>query len=379
MNAARPQARTGQRGWKATAAEVARRFFLDRQAEFWLGQLDGARSLHTLRARVVQVIDETHDVKTFVLRPNAHWQGHRAGQYTTVEVEIGGKKVRRCYSLSSAPSAPGAASIAITVKRVPGGQVSEWMLARVGVGSVVGLSPAAGEFVLPAAATEAAPPRLLLLSGGSGVTPVMSILRDLAARDRLADVVFVHHAKSHADVPFRATLEAFAARHPGLRLVFCLDDAPGGEGRFDEDRLARLVPDLAERLTFLCGPAGLMARVERMWKDAQLGHRLVSERFVVPGFAPRTEDAAANQIVKVKLAGSGRAFAASSTGTLLEQLERNGEKPAYGCRIGVCHTCKCRKVSGSVQNLITGELSSTPEEDIQLCISVPRSDLELGL
>jgi ferredoxin-NADP reductase len=376
MNAARPQARTGQRGWRAAAAEAARRLFLDRQAEFWLGQLDGARSLRALRARVVQVIDETHDVKTFVLRTNAHWQGHRAGQYTTVEVEIGGRKVRRCYSLSSAPSLPGAAQVAITVKRVPGGQMSTFLHSRVRVGSVLGLAPAAGQFVLPATAEAA---KLLLLTGGSGVTPVMSILRDLAAQDRVGDVVFVHHARSQADVPFRATLEAFAARHPGLRLVFCFDDAPAGAGLFDEARLAALVPDLAERLTFLCGPGGLMARVERMWQDAHLGHRLLSERFVVPGLAPLTSDAAANQIVKVKLVGSGRAFAASSTGTLLEQLERHGEKPAYGCRIGICHTCKCRKVSGSVQNLVTGELSSTPEEDIQLCISVPRSDLELGL
>jgi ferredoxin len=164
--------------------------------------------------------------------------------------------------------------------------------------------------------------------------------------------------------------------------VLRLDDAADGQGVFDEARLAALVPDLRDRLTFLCGPAGLMARVERLFADAHLGHRLVSERFVVPGLAPRTSeanDAAANQIVKVKLAVAGRAFAASSTGTLLEQLERHGEQPAYGCRIGICHTCKCRKVSGSVQNLITGELSSTPEEDIQLCISVPRSDLELSL
>lgn len=367
--------------WKAELARAAKHLFLDRKVEHWLGELDGTRSLTALRARVVEVIDETADMKTFVLRTNAHWKGHRAGQFTTLEVEIAGRRVRRCYSLSSASSAPGVATVAITVKRVPGGQVSPWLHANLRAGSIVGLSPAAGEFVLPAP-VAASSPKLCFLTGGSGITPAMAILRDLAAwRDArgLGDVIFVHHARSAADVPFRHTLEALAARHPGLRLVIRTDDAPGGEGVFSEARLAQLVPDLAERLTFLCGPAGLMARVERHVANAVPGARLVSERFVVPGAAAPAADAAEAQIVKLRLAATGRTFAASSAGTLLEQLERHGERPAHGCRIGICHTCKCRKVAGTVQNLITGELSSTPEEDIQLCISVPRSDVELGL
>jgi ferredoxin-NADP reductase len=370
--------------WKANLARAAKHLFLDRKLEHWLGELDATRSLTALRARVVQVIDETADVKTFVVHTNAHWQGHRAGQFTTVEVEIDGRRVRRCYSLSSASSAPGAATVAFTVKRVPGGQVSPWLHANLRAGSIVGLSPAAGAFVLPAPASASpAPPssaKLCFLSGGSGITPTMAILRDLAARNDAqgaGDVVFIHHARSAADVPFRRTLEAFAARHPGLRLVIRTDDAPDGEGVFSEARLAQLVPDLAERLTFLCGPAGLMARVERHFASLELAGRLISERFVIPGAAPPSDAEA--QIVKLRLATSGRSFAASSTGTLLEQLERHGERPAHGCRIGICHTCKCRKVAGTVQNLITGELSSTPQEDIQLCISVPRSDVELGL
>ena len=362
--------------WKAAAAVVARRLFLDRQAEFWIGELDRARSLTTIRARVEAVIDETHDVKTFVLRPNGHWQGHRAGQYTSVEVEIDGVRVRRCYSISSAPGQ----ALAITVKRVAGGRVSGWMHDHVRPGHVLGLGPAVGEFVL-ADEPQAEPAKLLLLSGGSGVTPVMSILRDLSARDAVGDVVFVHHAKSGADVAFATELALLAIRHAGLRLVFCLDDAPDGSGLFDEARLAALVPDLAERTTFLCGPAGLMARVERMWRDAGLAERLRSERFVAPGTMPRrvpgSDDDA--RIVKVRLGRSGKSVAATRPATLLEQLERAGERPAYGCRRGICQPCKCRQRSGSVQNLVTGAISDNPEEDIQLCISVPRSDVELGL
>ncbi len=362
-------------GFKSTAGLIARRLFLDRKAEFWLGELGSARSLAELRARVVDVIDETRDTKTFVLEPNRRWRGHRAGQYLTLDVEIDGVRVRRCYSISSAPSAE---HVAITVKRVPGGRVSGWLHDRLLPGHVLKIGDAAGQFVLPAAA----PPRLLLLSGGSGVTPVMSILRDLAGRDALRDVVFVHHARSRDDVAFRAELAVLAARHPGLRLFFCLDDAARAPIGFDEQQLAQLVPDFAERATFLCGPPGMMARVEQMWAAAGLGAQLTQERFVAagsPAAAPGPRLAATDQSVQVRLESSARSFATRGPGSLLEQLERAGERPAFGCRIGVCHTCKCTKRSGTVQNLLTGAVSSEPDEEIQLCISVPCSDIELGI
>jgi ferredoxin-NADP reductase len=242
---------------------------------------------------------------------------------------------------------------------------------------VLALGAAAGTFVLPTPAPE----KLLLLSGGSGVTPVMSILRDLAARDQVRDVVFVHHARSRADVAFGAALAALAARHPGLRLVLELDDAPDSLGGFDESRLVQRVPDFADRATFLCGPTGFMERVESMWRAAGLADRLTSERFVASTPAARvpTGDGADAQIVTIRLARAGTRFAATSAAPLLDQLERAGERPAHGCRMGICHTCTCRKRSGAVRNLITGAVSDAPDEDIQLCISVPQSDVELSL
>src|SRR6476659_8591179 len=102
------------------AKTVARRLFLDRQARFWANRLDGRWALDEPRARVVAVIDEARDVKSFLLRPAARWSGHRAGQYTTVTVEVDGVRMRRCYSLSSAPGDP---LLRITVKRAPRGRV----------------------------------------------------------------------------------------------------------------------------------------------------------------------------------------------------------------------------------------------------------------
>jgi ferredoxin-NADP reductase len=341
-----------------------RRLFLDRQAAFWLDQLHATWSPREIRARVVEVVTETPDAKTFVLRPNRHWTGHRAGQYTTVEVEIDGVRHRRCYSISSAPSDP---RVTITVKRVAGGKVSPWLHEHVRPGHVLRLGPAAGDFVLDADPVAAATP-LLLLGGGSGITPLMSILRDLVARDALRDVVIVVHARRADDVIFGRELHAIAARHAGVRLLVHLDD-------LDEARLARLVPDFAARTTLLCGPAGLMARVERMWADAGASARLRREQFAAP---PLTVPAPGAPIA-IRLAASARTVAAGGAGTLLEQLERAGERPPSGCRMGICQTCKCRKQSGVVENLRTGAISSDPDEDIQLCISRARSDLELAL
>jgi ferredoxin-NADP reductase len=353
---------------KVLGSTAATRLFFDRQVDFWLGELAPAWSLSELRATVLGVVDETHDVKTFVLAPGAGWPGHRAGQYVAVDVEIDGARMRRCYSLSSAP---GDARLTITVKRVPGGRVSGFLHDNVRRGSVLVLGMPAGDFVLG----SPAPGKLLLLSGGSGVTPVMSLLRDLSRRDAVRDIVFLHAARSASDVIFRDELRALEQRHTGLRVVFQLDDAPGG-GPLDEAKLRVAVPDLAERETFLCGPSGMMDSVERMFARIGATDRLRSERFVAAA-GMRSAGAAAGPVT-LRLSRSGRSIVGSA-GTLLEQLERAGERPGYGCRLGICNTCRCRKRSGIVENTVTGAISSEPDQEIRLCVSVARSDLDIEL
>jgi stearoyl-CoA 9-desaturase NADPH oxidoreductase len=379
----------------AALSRAAERLFLARQAEHWLGALGRLESLRgELRARVVDVIHETPDARTFVLRPGRRWPGHRAGQWATVEVEIDGARVRRCYSISSAP---GDALISFTVKRVPGGRVSGWLHERVRVGDVLTLGAPGGEFTLPLDPADGAlPERLLFVSGGSGITPTASMLRALEARAAdaakngggapMPDVVLVHHARRREDVIFRDAIEALAGASPWLRLVWCLDDAPGGTGGFDEARLAALVPDLAERETFLCGPPPMMARVEAMWRARGLEERLRQERFVAPGASPvgaapdsPGPDGSASARVSLHLVRSQRSVEARTEGTLLDQLERAGERPASGCRMGICRSCTCVKRSGTVRHALTGAISSAPDEPIQLCVSVPCTDVELGL
>jgi stearoyl-CoA 9-desaturase NADPH oxidoreductase len=348
---------------------VARRFALDRQIDFWLREIDSSWSLGDLRARVVEVRDETHDVKTFVLAPNGRWPGHRAGQFVTVDVEVDGVRMTRCYSLSSAP---GGRRCAITVKRVGAGRVSTWLHDHLKRGDGLAIGMPAGDFVVP----SPTPSKLLLLSGGSGVTPVMSILRDLAARNEIVDVVFVHAARSARDVIFGAELERLAALHPGLRLAIVLDDATFG-ARLDAAKLLTIVPDLEQRETWLCGPPGMLDALAPIWTDRGIAARLRVERFVPPPVPAPAAGAAAQ--VTLTLLDSGRRLQPDPAGTLLDQLERIGVRPAYGCRLGICNTCRCRKRAGIVENTRTGELSSEHEEDIRLCVSRARTDLELVL
>ncbi len=318
---------------------------------------------------MVAVRVETADTRTFTLTTPRTWPGHRAGQYVPVEVEIAGVRVRRCYSISSGASEAGRQTIEITVKRVPGGRVSGWMHEHLVAGSVVRLGAPAGEFTVDVDARA----KLLLIGAGSGITPIAAILRDLVARDAARDVIVIEAARSDADAIFADELAALTT----LRSI----GRPGtsGErgvqvvahrGMFDTTALRAYAPDLDAREVYVCGPAPVMDLVERV-----VGPRVHVERFA-PAARPRRS--ATTKRARVHLAVSGRTVEVAA-GTLLEGLENAGERPAHGCRMGICNTCRCTKRTGTVEDLVTGAISSEPDQEIRLCVSAPHSDLELSL
>lgn len=323
-------------------------------------------SLGEVRARVVDVIAETADTRSFVLSPNRHWSGYRAGQHVVIQLEIDGVRQQRCFTLSSSPAAD-SRRLTLTVKRQQG--VTAWMHERLGIGEVVTLSAPAGEFTLP----ETLPQQILMLSAGSGVTPLMSMLRELQARGYQGDIVFLHAARDAASTIFGAELQQLAAHWPRLRLQLHYSATAG---RLDPEAIARCVPDYAQRETFLCGPLGFMEPVIASWNEQGLAPRLRYERFGAPIARPASRGDAA--VAEVRCTKSERLFTAGAE-TLLAAAEQAGLKPKYGCRIGICHTCQCRKVSGQVENLLTGAISSEPHEMIQLCVSRAGSDLVIEL
>ncbi len=322
-------------------------------------------SLSQVRARVLRVVQETPDTRSLVLQPNALWRGAQAGQYVGVQAEINGRRVQRCYSLSSRP---GARHIAITVKRQNGGLLSEHLHSAVKAGSVLTLTQAMGDFTLP----PDPPERLLLLSAGSGITPVMAMLRALHASGYRGDLLFVHACRTAQDLIFASHLHVLAAEWPSLRLHLHYTQT---QGRLSPEALLALVPDLPTRPTWLCGPGAWMDRLHQHWREAGYSAPLHSERFG----APPITHASADTPAEVLLDRSGQSFRTEGAASLLEQAERAGLQPEHGCRMGICRACQCTKRSGTVQNLQTGELCSQPDQAIRLCISAARSDLSLDL
>jgi ferredoxin-NADP reductase len=320
--------------------------------DHYLEQVNPMWTVHQVRARVVAIDRETPDAATLTLRPNAAWLGFRAGQYVQVGVEIGGARRTRCFSLSgSAHRADGL--ITITVRAHDDGLVSKHLVHDARPGDVVQLSQADGEFTLP---TER-PRRIVLISGGSGITPVMSMLRTLADEGYDGEVTFLHYSRTPEHTIFGSEL---AAR--GIEVVHT---RAGGE-RFDA---AHLPGGYADLDSYVCGPAGLVTAV----RDAYDGSdRLRVEYFKTTALAGTTAGGTVSYT-------RSEASADNSGQTLLEQAEAAGLRPEYGCRMGICFSCTARKTEGRVRNVLTGAESAQPDEDIRICVSAPVGDCAIDL
>lgn len=321
-------------------------------------------SLMEARARVIRIVDEAPNVKSLWLKPNARFKGFQPGQHVLLELEINGARHARCFSFSSAPRADGL--IRLTIKQKANGPVSAAAHA-LKAGQIVRLSQAQGVF-----APRSGSQKLLLLSAGSGVTPMLSLLQNFANEESERDIVIVHCGHSENDIIFAEELRQLAAQWPRLKLFL---HATKNHGHLDKQKIAALVPDWQERDTLLCGPDGFMQTVEAMYADAGRSDYLQSESFGRRA-APIDPNAAEHAVSREN---TEQVFTVLSGQSLLEGAEAAGLQPKFGCRRGICRSCQCKKLSGTVTNLLTGQVSGPGEELIQLCISTPQSAVELAL
>jgi ferredoxin-NADP reductase len=322
------------------------------------------------RARVVAAVRGTEESVTLTLRPNRVWRGLRAGQFVQVSVEIDGVRHTRCYS----PASPEACrrELEITVKRHPNGLVSNFLVDHARPGMVLRLSQADGDFHLP----ERRPDSILLIGAGSGITPLMGILRTLCAEEHAGDIALIQYAPDSERTIYREELDRLRAEHSNFKLVRSYTQAPGAgelDGHFSPAHLARVEPSFETAETFACGPPDFLDAVRDTWSNG-LERRLHVESFVPPSLLPAGEPGKGT----IRFAGSDVEIRNSGAPVLL-QAEEAGVPAQSGCRMGICHSCTCRKVSGTVKNLLTEEVSSGPDESIQLCVSAPLSDLVIDL
>lgn len=323
------------------------------------------RSSNALRGRIVAITPETRDAVTVVIRPGVGWQTHTPGQYIRVGVDVDGVRQWRAYSLTSHLGRTDGC-ISITVKAIPDGVVSNYLVRRATVGTIIQLDQAAGDFVLD----TPAPAKILFVTAGSGITPVMGILRNMPA-DAETDVVIVHSAPTADDVIFGAELRSLAA-DGRLRLVEIHSDT---DGMLDAAALGRLVPDLAERRTWACGPAGLLETVENHWAATGIADRLNTERF-------RASVVATGDGGDVTFSTTGTTVENDGTQSLLDTGEAAGVLMPSGCRMGVCFGCVAPLRRGAVRDLRTGDVTIAAEGDgvvIQTCISAAAGPCDIEL
>jgi ferredoxin-NADP reductase len=322
-------------------------------------------SAREMRGRVVAVRRETHDSATLVIKPGWGFSfDYEPGQYMGIGLLIDGRWRWRSYSLTSSP-VKGARTVTITVKAMPEGFLSTHLVGGVAPGTIVRLAAPQGNFVLP----DPAPPKVLFITAGSGITPVMSMLRTLVRHDQITDVIHLHSAPTADDVMFSAELDQLGRDHAGYRLRL---RTTRSQGRLDLARLDTEVPDWRDRQTWACGPEAMLNAAERAWTAAGVGDRLHLERFAVSRAAP------AGVGGTVTFAKSGKSANADAATSLMDAGEQAGVQMPFGCRMGICQSCVVGLVEGHVRDLRTG-VEHEPGTRVQTCISAASGDCVLDV
>jgi ferredoxin-NADP reductase len=345
--------------------------------DFWASRVNPTWSWSQALARVVERRAEAQGVVTLVLQPNRHWQGFQPGQHLTVGAEIDGRRVARSYSLSSPPQADG--RIAITVKQVEGGKLSNHLYQHTQVGDVLALGPAFGDMTLPAQPQG----RWVFLAAGSGITPFLSLTRALAAQGMPVDLTLVVWARTRAELCALAELQALAQREPRFQLKTVLTQEAQLQGDEQRGRIsAELLPallgslaDLAQAQVLACGPGGFVQTARELL--APRAARFQAEAFTPPAPAELPIDGPAT--VEIELRRSGRTLTIDAHQALLPALEAQGLHLDAGCRMGICRTCVCTKHAGIAQDLHTGERDTEGDSTLRLCVSRACTNLALDL
>jgi ferredoxin-NADP reductase len=348
---------------KAAATRVARLLATPLVPSDYLDLFSPLQSPAQLRARIVEVRPETRDAATLVLKPGRGWRDHVAGQYVRIGVDVDGVRQWRAYSTTEPPRADGC--ITVTVKAIADGVVSNHLVRRSRPGQILQLDQATGDFVLP----QQRPAKALFLTAGSGITPVMGMLRD--GLDSLDDAVLVHCAPTRDDVIFGGELRRLAETS-GLQLIERHDDI---HGMLQVEQLDQLVPDLAERETWVCGPTGMLDAAEAHWSAKGIIDRLHTERF-------RPLVVVAGEGGTVNFGTSNISVEADGATPILTAGEAAGVLMPSGCRMGICMGCVVPLREGVVRDLRTGDLTTAAEGDgvkIQTCINAAAGACHIDL
>jgi ferredoxin-NADP reductase len=323
-------------------------------------------STRELRGKVESIDEETPDAATVLIRPGYEWEGHEPGQFLRIGLDIKGRRHWRAYSLTSDPERPDGC-ISITVKNVDEGVVSPYLVRRGRPGSIVSLGGVEGDFVLP----EELPEKLLFISAGSGITPIMSMIRSLEHRDALDDVVLLHSAPTREEVIFGDELRELADKHEGFKLV---ERHTRKDGRLTPADLDELCPDWREREAFISGPGEMLDTLDEHWDANGDCDKLHMERF-----QPKIGGGEEGEGGTIVFTESDCETECDGATPILVAGEEAGLDLPFGCREGICHTCVGTLRKGKIRDLRSGKVHGNEGETVRTCIHAPEGPIEIEL
>jgi ferredoxin-NADP reductase len=347
------------------ALRVVESFTSPLRPDDYLELINPLWSTRELRGRIERVRPETRDAVTVFITPGFRWPGHVPGQYVRIGVDIEGKRHWRAYSLSSDDAHP-EGQITITVKRVDSGVVSPFITRRAAAGSIVTLGEVEGGFTL----ADRPPAKLLFVTAGSGITPVMAMLSWLERSGGMPDIVHLHSARTAEEAIFATELEEMVGRHARYRLT---QRATSSGGRILPEHLDELCPDWRQRETYACGPGAMLEALRRHYEQAESSTRLHMESF---------EHMLAGEVVGaggvVTLCKSRLQADCDGATPILLAGERAGAVLPFGCRMGICHTCVGMLREGQVRDLRTGAITKAGTE-IRTCVNAAEGPVAIEL
>lgn len=360
---ARPEVPRGRRLF----LRAVRRLFSPLQPDDYLEMINPLWTTKELRGKVELIEPQGSEAASVLIKPGYEWPGHKPGQYVRLGVVVDGVYHWRAYSLTSDPS-PVDGLISVTPKKVDSGVVSPYLVEKIQPGDLVRLGEVEGVFTLP----EPLPSKMLFISAGSGITPIISMLRSLDHHGELGDVLVIHSARTRDQVMFLPVLEDLDRRHDGMRLDLRVTSE---RGRLSPGDLDEVCADWREREAFCSGPGEMLDGLIEHWESHGDPNRLHFERF-----QPKIGgDVAAGEGGEVRFLDSEKTVECDGGTSILDAGEQAGLNLAYGCRIGICHTCVGTLKSGRLRDLRSGDVIEPTGQDVRICINTAEGDVELEL
>jgi ferredoxin-NADP reductase len=323
-------------------------------------------STQELRGRIERIQSQAGNAATIEIRPGYEWEGHAPGQFIRIGVVVDGVFHWRAYSLTSDPDDP-SGCVSVTPKLVEGGKVTPYLLSEARPGEVLRLGGVEGDFILP----DPVPESMLFITAGSGVTPIMSMLRHLDRQDEIRDIVHLHSAPTMDDVIFGDRLGDLDDRHPGYRLHV---QVTSEQGRMKPGDLDRLCPDWQEREAFASGPGDMLDALADHWERTGDPEHLLMERF-----QPKLGEWEDGEGGTIKFTESEVEAESDGSKPILVAGEEAGLDLPFGCREGICHTCIGKLCTGRIRDLRNGKIVGQEGEMVRTCINAPEGPIEIAL